>query len=713
MRSPGPHSRAGALACTGSCRGSARGCALLESDATQGRLVPAKASTSRVKNQGRAQQAPEVADRTAELIILGLLVYLASVVVVPGILGPSMLPKLTIAIIGTGVCVGIWAARGVFERRLELPWGRVLAPVAFYAAALVAVTAMSSNRHVSVLGVFERWTGLVPYLTYLVLFLVVVVLGRRAVVPVSVALLSALGTVVAYAMLQVIGVDPMDWQDVAMISADGRTPVFSLFGNVNFASGWTGAVIPLVLWATLRAGDSRMRAALIALLVGVVVLLWQAGSSQGPIAAAAGTTLFLGTWATQLPREGRAGIVRRWLPKLAAAGGALAVLMVGVFVALSPDGGTRQRLHFWETAFAIFADHPIVGTGLDTYGGLFSSYRSAEAAALYGFERNDAPHSVPLGMLSNGGLLLGLAYLAFVVIVGVVLARGLRRLDGDDRVLLAAFGGVWLAYQVQSLVSFDVPPVALLHYLSASVIVVLASPVPITRVVELPGFRKRARQTRKGRALGPSGRDLVWVGVVVVVVGALVLFASRPLRADLAVGSAAPLLEQNRGPEALERIERGIELAPYEPRYRELYARLLMVAREEESALANFAEAARLDPGSVDLALSAAELAEALGQDEVAERWYTEAVSRDPNNAAVLSRASRFALSAGDPERSRALADQAVQLGPGVESLLLLAQSAADLGRTDEASKAFKRVLALEPGNEDAQSGLQRLEGGS
>lgn len=672
--------------------------------------MSSKASAASVKKKG-GPEVPRAPDRTAEQIVLGLLVFLSSVVVVPGILGPSMLPKLTAAVIGTVVCVGLLAGRAVLERRVELPWGRTLVPVGVYVVALIIATATSSNRDLSVLGVFERWTGLVPYLTYIVLLLVVVVLGRRAILPIGIALLAALGAIVAYGMLQVVGVDPIDWQDVAGTSVDGRPTVFSLFGNVNFVAGWTGAVIPLVLWGALRPGDRRVRLALVALLLGAAVLLWQAGSAQGPIAAAAGSALFLGCWALGLDRERRAGaLVRRWLPKLIAAAVAVAVVAVGLFVTLRPDGGIRQRIHFWDAALAIFVDHPIVGSGLDTYGDFFSAYRSAEGATLYGFERNDAPHSVPLGMLSNGGLLLGLAYLAFVVTIAVVLIRGLRRFHGDDRVLLAAFGGVWLGYQVQALVSFDVPPVALLHYLSAASIIVLASPAPVTRVIELAGYRDRARRSRKRRTAGPSSSDLAWLGLVAVVVVAFVVVATRPLRAELAVGSAAPLLEDGRGPEALERFERGIELAPYEPRYRELLARLLLVAREEEAALAAFAEAARLDPGSVDGALAAAEVAAALGRDDEARAWYDAAAARDPYNPGVLNPAARYALSTGDPERARELADRSVELRPGVESLLVLGQSAAALGQPDEASEAFERVLELEPGNEAAQEGLRRLD---
>jgi O-antigen ligase len=118
----------------------------------------------------------------------------------------------------------------------------------------------------------------------------------------------------------------------------------------------------------------------------------------------------------------------------------------------------------------MLGDRPLFGFGLASFEGWFYAYRPVAVAVADGFRRStDAPHSVPLEMLASGGLLLGLAYLALVGVTGWALIRGLRHRAGVERVLLAGLGGAWLAYQVQSLVSIDVPPIAVLHYALAGV----------------------------------------------------------------------------------------------------------------------------------------------------------------------------------------------------------------------------------------------------
>lgn len=643
-------------------------------------------------------------DRTLEHLVAAAVVLLASVVAVSGVFDPAMLPKLTVVLLGVIALAALAVGRGVLERVAVVPRGWWLPVVGVYAAALVLATATSSNRVVSVLGVFARWTGLVPYLAYLALVLLVVALGRPVLRPLVAAHVLALAVVVVYALAQVVGIDWVDWQ------VEGATPIFSAFGNVNFASGWTGAVLPLALYGALEARATCLRAALAALVVGAAVVLWQAGSAQGVIAAGAGCALLLGIWAGQ--RQGdepRDVALRRWGPRAMIAGCVAAAIAVAAFVALRPDAGVDQRLHFWDAALTIFAEKPVLGSGLDTYGDLFLSRRSVEGAVRYGVERNEAPHSVPLGMLSNGGIVLALAYLAFVGSVGVILVRGLRRLQGDERLTLAAFGAVWLGYQVQSTVSFDVPPVALVHHTSAAAILILGL-AGATRTVELPGMAE-ARRRRRRRSGGTSGAELAVVAVVAVVAFGLSVLATRPMRAELTVGSAADLLEVGRGPDALQRLRTGIDLAPWEPSYKGLLASLLVQADQPQDAYDLFEEAAEQDPGSVQLPLSTAALATDLGRTEEADRWYQEARRRDPNNPTVLVAIGRAALSAGDVEEAGELAGRAVELDPDdVTNLVLLAQVQTAAGDTDAARATYQRALAVQPDNVAAGEGLAGLD---
>ncbi|SVE35504.1 uncharacterized protein METZ01_LOCUS488358, partial [marine metagenome] len=119
--------------------------------------------------------------------------------------------------------------------------------------------------------------------------------------------------------------------------------------------------------------------------------------------------------------------------------------------------GLDHRREMWRVGFRILSDHPIVGTGLETYYSYFSPLRSVEHAV--GFEGvvSDNIHSVPLGMFTAGGVVLGVSYLALVLLIGFYGFRALWRTAGSQQMVVAAVLACWVAFQVQSTVSVDTP----------------------------------------------------------------------------------------------------------------------------------------------------------------------------------------------------------------------------------------------------------------
>ena len=90
-------------------------------------------------------------------------------------------------------------------------------------------------------------------------------------------------------------------------------------------------------------------------------------------------------------------------------------------------GESASRQHIWQAAWDIFRDHPLVGTGLDTFQIAFADKRTV---AYWNLEWNGSPtraHNEALNILATQGLLGGLAVL--VLVAGVVIAarRALRR----------------------------------------------------------------------------------------------------------------------------------------------------------------------------------------------------------------------------------------------------------------------------------------------
>ncbi len=275
-----------------------------------------------------------------------------------------------------------------------------------------------------------------------------------------------------------------------------------------------------------------------------------------------------------------------------------------------------------------------------------------------GFDGADSPHSVPLSMFVAGGLPLGLTYLAFVGYTGWALIRGLLAATPDRLLTLAGFGGMWVAYQVQSLVSVDVPAISLLHFLAAALILAAARP-PGSRSFSLP-LTPAARGAFLPRARG-NARGLVAAGLAVTLLLGLssAWLAIRPLRADLAAGGAGQAAD---APARLEALDTAVRLAPWEAEYRLMQGRALLEVGEQGRAYDAAVAAAEFRQGSSKLALGVADFAEKRGDAPTAAFWIDEALRRDPNNPLLLEEVAALVLAKGETERADELTQRAASL---------------------------------------------------
>lgn len=615
--------------------------------------------------------------------------------------------KATVIMVGAVAILAVGAYRASRTRRVSVVRSPAVVAAAALAVALVVATLGSPLVMASVVGRPGRHTGLAAYLTYLALFAVATKLYRDH--PPTALVKTLLGAAVpvsAYGLLQAAGIEPLGWQAV-----EGGPQVFSTFGNANFLAAFLGIVVPLAAWGVLTSSWTLPWRAACALLgavaFGATVV---SHSQQGPAIALAGTALVGAVAIGGTPRLSRAA------KAALLGGGALLALLLLVAVAagagpfaavragLADSLGTRTPK--WETALAIFRDHPVAGVGLERFADHFFAYRPAALAAETGLRRTtDTPHNIPLDMLVNGGAVLALAYVAFVGLTGWALVAGLRRNQGEDRLLLAGVGGAWLAYQVQSLVSIDVPPVAVLHYVLAGVIVGFGLR-PELSTLRLPGAPKPAKPAKRARVV--PANPLVTGAIVVVALVALVV-VTTPLRADLVAGRAARAATA-QPEQAIAGYERAARIAFWEPRYPSLQGGLQRDTPGD--ALAAHSVALERDPRGLGHALNVARLHASLGQESQADRAWDRVLEIDPTTPEVLAEAAGYLLGRGEVERAGQLVERAVDVRADDARLWVsLGEVRAAAADTDAARAAFQRALEIDPLVEGGAEGLARLDG--
>ena len=651
-------------------------------------------------------------------------VVLTCVLFLPAALDPVNVVKLTALLVVAIALVVAVTARVLKERVVRLPLSPVGVVTVALVLGLVVSAAMAPVTTTAVLGAPGRESGLLAYLAGTVLLLVGLRAFDRAGAHVLVGAVVLAGAFTAtYGLLQWRGIDAVPW-------TNPFNPIIAALGNPNFASGYLGIAASVAVGGALYAGWSRAwRVA--AALTGVLCLTAAAlsASVQGLIAAAAGLTVVV---LVQL-LDASGPLRKVGLSALGAAvlaGGA--VLVLGLVAKAGPaapvfqDAGSRARGYYWQAALTMFQDQPLFGVGLDHYGSFWRTSRSTDSLDfLPGTDFADAAHSVPLQMLAQGGVLLGLAYLAFVLVVAAALVRGLVRLRGDTRVLLAAVGGGWAAYQVQSFVSIDQVPLLALHFALAGAVVAVSGSAGL-REVRLPGALAPApvspndagARRRAGaayvRTRDYDGTDLAVLGAVGLVAAGAVFFATGPLRASVAVKTGDRALTSGDGTTALASYEQAVDLVPgramYWTRMGNLFDRVSPPLPDR--AQKAYERAVQVDPRSVDAVQALARVTATAGDVERSRALHRRAAALDPFDESVIVAAAEFELAHDGTAAAVRLLQEATERLP--ESAAVWAASGQALavqGDHDAARGAFQRALALDPEQAQAKQGLAVLTG--
>ncbi len=326
-------------------------------------------------------------------------------------------------------------------------------------------TVTSLSRWTSLVGAHESYSGLPTVLAYGVLFFATRAVcrsGAQARVLLAAPVLAS-ALVAGYAWAQWLDVDALRWERVATLGERAR--IFSTLGHPSHLAAWLAMALPLVALFALRARAAGQRAVLVRL-----------GALAAAGLGAAVLTFSRGGWLALLAALGVLGLGHsRHLSRRAVALGALGLgllaVVLGVGLWLAPeDGGAlaalrgrllhfgegSTRLHIWRAALGMFTEHPLWGTGLDTFQLAFEGKRSAEYWQL---EWNGTPakaHNAPLHMLATQGALGGLALLVVCGGAGLALRRAGRRLGAEERPLLVVVAAGLLAFGVQDLFSFGV-----------------------------------------------------------------------------------------------------------------------------------------------------------------------------------------------------------------------------------------------------------------
>jgi tetratricopeptide (TPR) repeat protein len=231
----------------------------------------------------------------------------------------------------------------------------------------------------------------------------------------------------------------------------------------------------------------------------------------------------------------------------------------------------NNRLQWWGEALDVAADRPVAGSGAGTFAVARRRYRESATPVT-------EPHSVPLQLLADLGI-VGLA-LGLTVVGGAFfgIRRGLRSAVGGERPAAAALSCLVVAYAIHALVDYDLDFLAV----SAPMLVALGALLAVGR----PRASVRA---------GLPG--LVAVGVVGV--GA-VLAVAFPALSDREVDRAYAAIDAGRLERAVDAADRARLLDPLALGPLQVRAVAADAAGDRAAAVAWYTRATELQPENPD-----------------------------------------------------------------------------------------------------------------
>ncbi|HEX8559460.1 MAG TPA: O-antigen ligase family protein [Pyrinomonadaceae bacterium] len=295
---------------------------------------------------------------------------------------------------------------------------------------------------------------------------------------------------------------------------------FGPYVNRHHFAGYMELVLAMPLGLLFAGAVARERVPLYAFASAIMAIALVMTNSRGGLLSMICEVLFLAAVSTLARGRRREGEPRDGASRLRAAAVRIGLgfaMVLAVFVGVLYFGGegalsrmagtvhsedpTTGRAHFWRGAIQIFRDHPLLGTGLGSFGAVYPRYDTGN-----GMYRLEQAHNDYLQLVSDAGLVGGALGLLFL---GALFWTALKRMQSPDRfrrgVALGALGGCAGAL-VHSFFDFTLHTPA-----NGLLFLVLAALATVNGRVEDPeaGGRQRHRRRRRRRpeSADPQGGE--------------------------------------------------------------------------------------------------------------------------------------------------------------------------------------------------------------
>jgi O-antigen ligase len=406
---------------------------------------------------------------------------LTTIVVIPALLDPINLPKLWILSFGAGLSFAVFSSQILSIWKSPNNKALPLVSLAFVFALLISSIASKQEVFRTLVGVWGRNNGALAYFALFVIFLSLATMRSDDTSKYLINALVLLGILfVLYGWIQITDSDVIDWEN------PGNRIILTL-GNSDFASAFFALTAIGTLTMILQS-DLQMwkRAPLIISFLVQIYMTFKSDALQGFLALLLGSAILIGLWLAYSNRIALKRFAIVWWANIFVIG---VLGITGLFGSgplsnfMNPNLRSLQdRYYFWVAAMNMMKNNLFFGVGIDSYGDYYRKYRTIEGINLRGtpMTGTNNAHNTVIQIGATGGLMLLFAYLSLIVFTGYRAIAALRK--SDNKVLVSGILSIWIAFQLQSMVSIDQIGLVVWGWASAGCLVALSNINPKEKV---------------------------------------------------------------------------------------------------------------------------------------------------------------------------------------------------------------------------------------
>lgn len=377
--------------------------------------------------------------------ILAITAILATVAVSPWIsYDPINLPKMLIVVTGAALLLGTFFMIGI-NLIGELPRVYLYLSIFFALSLIYSIFVNESPWSQQLWGVWGRSTGLLTYLSFVVLMLSASMMKTEKSVESIRSYFEKLSYFISlYTLFQAGGIDPINWSQKAMIAT---------LGNINFMSSFLGlATVSMI--SRLVNGKLPMSSYLYFCLVSTlnIWLIWLSGSIQGLGIILCGVSVI-----AALRVRVRYGF--RF-----AIGLSIAIIPLGLLVFLGTAGvGPLRamfqetvgfRVDYWKAGYRMLLANWQHGIGVDSYGDYYQQYRDISAVTSTGPQRvTNTAHNIFLDVATGSGIMSGIILLSIFAITAHLILKNFKSGNYDETDI--ALASIWVGFLFFCLISIN------------------------------------------------------------------------------------------------------------------------------------------------------------------------------------------------------------------------------------------------------------------